>query len=59
MIPVPNNMTSYLQPLDLMVNRSQRVQNPNRESVLRPLHAKWVVQFYDYMQSIKDIVLKG
>ena len=70
MIPVLNNMTSYLQPLDLMVNRSQRVQTQTekgiqpgkgdlRISVLRPPHAKWVVQFYDYMQSIKDIVLES
>ena len=30
-----------------------------RISVLKPLHAKWLVQFYDYMQSNKDIILKG
>ena len=86
MVPVPNNMTSYLQPLDLTVNRSckaflrnqaqkwysEQVQaqimngiQPHkvcvdlRISVLKPLHAKWVVQFYDYMRSNKDIILKG
>ena len=30
-----------------------------RISVLKPLHTKWLVQFYDYMQSNKDIILKG
>jgi hypothetical protein len=31
-----------------------------RISVLKPLiHAKRVVQFYDYMQSNNDIVMKG
>ena len=79
-------MTSYLQPLDLTVNRSCKVFLRNqaqkwyseqvqaqimngiqphklcvdlRISVLKPLHAKWVVQFYDYMRSNKDIILKG
>lgn len=86
MVPVPNNMTSYLQPLDLTVNRSckaflrnqaqkwysEQVQSqivngiqPDKVSVdlritvLKPLHAKWVVQFYDFMQSNGDVVVRG
>ena len=78
MVPVPNNMTSYLQHLDLTVNRSctsflrnqaqkwyseqvqaqivnginaDKVSVDLRISVVKPLHAKWVTQFYDYMQS--------
>ena len=30
-----------------------------RISILKPLHAKWVVSFYDYMKNHKDIVLAG
>ena len=28
-------------------------------SILKPLHAKWVTSFYDYMQGRPDIILKG
>ena len=86
MVPVPNNMTSYLEPLDLTVNRSckaflqnqaqkwyseqvqaqivngieaDKVSVDLRISVLKPLHAKWVTQFYDYMQVNKEIIIKG
>ena len=30
-----------------------------RISVIKPLHAKWVVQFYDYIRSHPDIVING
>ena len=86
MVPVPNNMTSYLQHLDLTVNRSctsflrnqaqkwyseqvqaqivnginaDKVSVDLRISVVKPLHAKWVTQFYDYMQVNKEIIIKG
>ena len=30
-----------------------------RIPVIKPLHAKWVVQFYDYIRSHPDIVING
>ena len=79
MVSVPNNWTSYYQPLDLTVNRSckdflrQEAQKwysdkinkqTTREkrsnevkvdvilSVIKPLHAKWIVKFYDWFSDV-------
>ena len=30
-----------------------------RISIMKPLHAKWVFSFYDYMKNHSDIVLAG
>ena len=86
MVPIPNNMTSYFQPLHITVNRackaflrnnaqgwySDQVQeqlsrgiSPDKASidarlnVLKPVHAKWIAQFYDYMQTHEEIILKS
>ena len=30
-----------------------------RIRVIKPLHAKWVVQFYDYVRGNRDVVMSG
>ena len=34
-------------------------QVDTRISVIKPLHAKWVVQFYDYVRGNRDVVKSG
>ena len=86
MVPVPNNWTSYFQPLDISVNKpckdfmrneaqtwysekikeqldagkqSHEVKVEVKISLIKPLHAKWVTKFYDYIRSKPEIVRKG
>ena len=30
-----------------------------RISVIKPLHAKWVVQFYDHVRGNRDVMMSG
>ena len=86
MVPVPNNWTSYFQPLDISVNKPckdflrneaqtwysdqiveqtkagklpHEIKVGTQLSVVKPLHAKWVTKFYDYIRSRPEIVCNG
>ena len=39
--------------------KSHEVKVDVRITVVRPLHAKWVIKFYDYIRSKPDIVISG
>ena len=39
--------------------RAREIKVDVRLSAVKPLHAKWVVQFYDYIRSKPDIVING
>ena len=41
------------------IDNADKVSVDLRISVLKPLHAKRVTQFYDYMQVNKEIIIKG
>ena len=86
MVPVPNNWTSYFQPLDISVNKpckdfmrneaqswyaekikeqleagkqSHEVKVDVRIALIKPLHAKWITKWYDYIRSKPEIVRNG
>ena len=86
MVSVPNNWTSYFQPLDISVNKpckdfirneaqtwysakiveqlnagklSHQVKFKTLISIVKPLHAKWVTKWYDYVRSNPEIVRNG
>ena len=86
MVPVPHNVTNYLQPLYLTVNRScksflldktqiwyaehdqaqiskgiapESVSVDLKISMLKPVHAKLVNQYYNHIRTEKDIVKNG
>ena len=86
MVPVPNNWTSYFQPLDISVNKPckdflrneaqtwyssqileqmkagkvpHEIKVGTQLSVIKPLHAKWVTKYNDYIRSKPDIVRNG
>ena len=86
MVPVPNNWTSYFQPLDVFVNKPckdffrneaqtwyydqiveqtkagklpHEIKVGTQLSGVKPLHAKWVTKFYDYIRSKPEIVCNG
>lgn len=37
----------------------EKVKIDLKLSVLKPLHAKWVISFYDFMQNNQEIIVKG
>ena len=39
--------------------KAHEINVDTRISITEPLHAKWVVSFYDYMKNHSDIVLAG
>ena len=39
--------------------KSHEIEVDVRLSVIKPLHAKWIVKFYDYLKSKPDIVING
>ena len=49
MVSVPNNWTNYFQPLDLIIN----------VSMLKLLHAKWTVKYYDYARTKQQLIISG
>lgn len=86
MCAIPNNMTNFVQPLDLSVNRSfksylrheaqscysleiekqlkdskqaHEIKVDIQISVMKPLHAKWIVLFYYNMKNHNQIILAG
>ena len=71
MSAIPNNWTNYYQPLDLSVNKPCKdfLRNEAQSwyseqiikqiSIVKPLHAKWITKFYDYIRSKPEIVRNG
>ena len=69
MVTVPSNMANHFQTLDLTVNRSgkarqlesgkqpENVKIDTRLSVIKHLHVKWIISFYDYMQNNRQVVV--
>ena len=39
--------------------KAHEINVDTRISIMKPLYAKWVVSFYDYMKNNSDIILAG
>ena len=54
-----NWVTSEMQRQLESGKQPENVQKDPRLIVMKPLHAKWITSFYDYLQNKRQIVLNG